>query len=92
MSNLKAQLTAALAGTTSQKPIDTATLTQGHQRRLVEAELMRMYSRREAGCCKITKGGQDSVVWWLIGVLPPTPSSMLNSAIRKKRAAVEVEI
>ena len=89
---LRAKLAAALAGTTSQSPIDTATLAQGHQRRLVETELMRMYSRREAGCCKITKGGQDSVVWWLIGVLPSTPSSMLNSAIRKKRAAVGVEV
>lgn len=92
MSNIKAQLTAALAGTTSQNPIDTATLTQGHQRRIVEAELMRMYSRREAGCCKITKGGQESVVWWLIGVLPPTPSCRLKAAVRKKRVAVEVEI
>lgn len=90
MSNLKTQLTAALAGTTSQNPIDTATLVHGHQRRLVEAELMRMYSRREAGCCKITKGGQESVVWWLTGVLPPTPVHLLSN--RKKRAAVELEI
>lgn len=90
--SLKTQLTAALAGTTSQNPIDTATLAKGYQRRPVEAELMRMHSKREAGSCKIIKGGTESVVWWLVGCPPPTPAKLLSKRPKAKRAAVGTEV
>lgn len=92
MSNLKAQLTAALAGTTSQTPISTETLAQGHALRSVKAELMGMLAERKVACCKITRDGDTHVVWWATGVMQQTPARLLNSAVRKKRVAVEVEI
>lgn len=90
--NLRVQITAALAGATSQNPIDTATLAQGHSLRSVKAELMGMPTERQIMCCKITKDDKERVVWWPTGVLPRTPTQMLNNAVRKKYAAVEAVV
>ena len=86
MNNLKTKLIAALAGSTSQSPVDTATLALGHQRKIVEGELMRMYSSREVMCCKNIKCGQESVVWWQVGCPLPAPAKLLSRRPRVKRA------
>lgn len=65
--DLKANVRKALAGSSSQHPVDTAVLAKGHHRRRIEAALMELYQANEVGCCKVIKRGEASTVWWLIG-------------------------
>lgn len=92
MISLKAQLAAALAGATSQNPIDTTTLAQGHHRHAVEDALMDMYQAREVNCCRHTKGSKTCVVWWAIGHTEKPPTYLLAKDAKARRAAVKVEI
>lgn len=73
MTDLKSALRHALKGSSAQKPVDFSLLAKGHQRSRVEAALMEMYGEREVGCCKIIRGGRESVVWWISGVVEQTP-------------------
>ena len=72
LTELKKKIRAALAGSTAQKPVETYSIVKGHQRGRVEAALMELYQAREVYCCKIIKGGRESVVWWLSGVVEQT--------------------
>lgn len=65
--DLKANIRKALSGSSSQHPVDASVLVKGRQRRRVEAALMELYQANEVGCCKVTKRGEASTVWWLIG-------------------------
>ena len=69
MSDIKLELRRILRGSSSQSPVDFATLAKGHQRRRVEIALMQMYQEREIGCCKITKGREETTVWWMAGII-----------------------
>lgn len=91
--NLRVQLAAALAGATSQSPIDTDTLAKGHCLHKVKAVLMEMYNARQVMCCQLFKGNNKSVVqWWPTGALPLTPTQLLKRTDREKRGAAEVEV
>ncbi len=72
MSNVKNDLEIlirqALAGTSSQQPMTIETIAPGHRRSRIEAALTEMYIAREVCCCKIIKGGHESIVWWLTDV------------------------
>mgnify|MGYP001608439032 CR=1 FL=1 len=90
---LRAHIRTALAGTTSQAPIDTATLAQGRSLCAIKAELMAMYKAREVMCCEFFKGNAKPVVrWWSVGnvIVPPMNRSRAAKA-RKKREDVEDE-
>lgn len=66
-STLKAALRQALAGSSSQQPVDTGKLYLYGPRAQVEAALQELYDAREVGCCKITRRGVTSIVWWQTG-------------------------
>lgn len=65
--DLKTEIQKALAGSTSQQPVDTAALYHLGTQKRVKAALMEMYQARELCCCMITRGGTVSVMWWLAG-------------------------
>ncbi|OHC89194.1 MAG: hypothetical protein A3J87_00205 [Sideroxydans sp. RIFOXYB12_FULL_59_6] len=67
LTSLKNEIRAALANTSSQRPVDTDVLATGHRRSRVEAALMEMYQANEVCCCKLTKGSSERVVWWIGG-------------------------
>jgi|SRR3989338_4209262 len=75
---LKDAIRNALAGSSGQQPVDTATLYSHGTRKQVQAALMELYQAREVFCCKVIKpalskvegGGQESVVWWAVGGVP----------------------
>jgi hypothetical protein len=67
LTDLKNEIRQALAGTSSQKPVDTDVLAKGHHRSRVEAALMELYQAQEVCCCKITTRGVERVVWWVGG-------------------------
>ena len=92
MTDLKSKLLPLLAKTTSQAPVDTDTLAQGHRRRDVEAALMEMYQARTIGCCKLIKAGNESIVWWAIGHTEKTPTYLLAKNAKARRASAEAEI
>lgn len=73
LTDLKNEIRAALAGSSSQKPVDTDVLAKGHHRSRVEAALMELYQVQEVCCCKITKGDVERVVWWIGGAGMPSP-------------------
>lgn len=72
MTDLKSQLLTALANSSATNPVDTSALAQGHQRGRVEAALMELYRDNKVCCCKIIKGGQERVVWWISGIVEYT--------------------
>jgi hypothetical protein len=69
LTDLKAEIRAALAGTTSQQPRDTAAVIEHtrRQRGRVEAALLEMYQAQQVYCCKIIKGRDERIVWWIAG-------------------------
>jgi hypothetical protein len=67
--DLKAEILAALSGTTAQHPMDThAIITKTRcQRGRVEVALYELYQARVVCCCKIAKHTSVQVVWWVSG-------------------------
>ena len=92
MTDLKSKLLPLLAKATSQAPVDTDTLAQGHRRRDVEAALMGMYQARIIGCYKLINGGKESVLRWPVGCVAKAAPMNLSRANKARRAAAEVEI
>ena len=74
---LKAEILTALAGSSSQQPVDTVVLAKRlkRQRGRVEAALMELYQTQALCCCKIIKQGAESVVWWVAGAGQTVPIS-----------------
>jgi hypothetical protein len=73
MHDLKTAIRAALAGSSSQQPVDTQQLYQLGQRKRVQAALMDMYAAREVSCCLITTRGVSRSVWWSVDTLRALP-------------------
>lgn len=84
--NLKTQLLLLLAGSSSQQPVDTAKLYKLGKRDAVEAALLELYHAHQVCCCKVTKGKQENIVWWLSGGVTPLGHSRM-CAPKKRRAA-----
>ncbi len=67
--DLKSKIRQALAGSSSQKPIETSALYKFGTRQQVIAALMGLYQSHEVYCCKTIKGKRERVVWWLSGAV-----------------------
>ena len=65
--DLKASIRKALAGSSSQQPVDVGKLYKLGDVSGVQAVLMEMYRNREACCCVITRRDKSFSVWWLVG-------------------------
>lgn len=70
---LHSEILAALTGTSSRCPMETATIIDKtrHQRGRVEAALLELYQAKQIYCCKIINGS-ECVVWWLLGAARQT--------------------
>lgn len=55
-----------LEGSSSQNPVNTAKLYPLGTRKQVEAALTELYQARNIACCKITRRGEESIVWWTV--------------------------
>ena len=68
--DLKAAIRKALAGSSSQQPVDTRKLYPLGTRNQVKAALMELYHGRQVYCCQYQRGGDKaSSVWWLVGAV-----------------------
>ncbi|OHD24111.1 MAG: hypothetical protein A2Y38_12310 [Spirochaetes bacterium GWB1_59_5] len=65
--NLKTAIREALAGSSSQQPVDAARLYKLGDMPDVQAALLELYHARQAYCCLYTRRGVETSVWWLIG-------------------------
>lgn len=65
--DIKQNLLSALAGSSSQNTVETSKLYPLGTRKQVEAALMQLYQARVITCCKITRRGVESIVWWTVG-------------------------
>lgn len=84
--SLHAAIRKALAGASSKRPVDTATLYKLGSREQVKVALLELYQAQQACCCKFIKGGRENIVWWLAGdVLPQLGHSRMCAP--KKAAA-----
>lgn len=66
--DLKSAILTALAGSSSQQPVDVAMLYKLGDKASVQAALLEMYRDREVYCCLYQRGDdQATSVWWLVG-------------------------
>lgn len=66
--DLKEKLRNALAGSSSQQPVDVATLYKLGDKASVQAALLELYHGRQVYCCLYQRGdGPATSVWWLVG-------------------------
>lgn len=70
--DLKNAIRAALAGSSSQQPVDVRDLYRVGARRalpeeMVQRVLVEMYRDREVYCCLHTRRGKETSVWWSVG-------------------------
>lgn len=93
LTDLKNEIRQALAGTSSQKPVDTDVLAKGHHRSRVEAALMELYQAQEVCCCKITKRDIERVVWWETRFIEPfkSPWQLNQEKLKRNTSKAEVE-
>jgi len=70
--DLKTAIRAALAGSSSQRPVDVSALYKLGGVASVQAALLEMYRsrEREVNCCLTVKKGKETSVWWLVGRVP----------------------
>jgi len=71
--DLKTAIRKALAGSTSQQPVDVKKLYPLDTIETVQAALMQMYDQREVMCCLITTRGVQKSVWWSTKALVELP-------------------
>jgi hypothetical protein len=69
---VKAAIREALIGVHSRNPLPTEKLLLFGARAEIEAALLDMYRAGEIACCKITRGGNESAVWWMAGAVAPS--------------------
>lgn len=72
--DLQNKIRDALAGSSSQKPVDVSKLYKLGDRADVEAALLGMYRSREVYCCRYIRKGSETSVWWLSGAVSPPHS------------------
>ncbi len=98
LTDLKNEIRAALAETSSQQTVDTDVLAKGHHRSRVEAALMELYQAQEVCCCKITKRKSkiikrdiERVVWWETRFIEPFKSPWQLNQEKLKRNTSKAE-
>lgn len=68
--DLQAAIRHALAGSSSQQPVDVAKLYPLGTRKQVQDALLELYHGRQAYCCLHQRGtDKPSSVWWLVGAV-----------------------
>ena len=68
--DLKLAIRNALAGSSSQQPVDVAQLYPLGPRKQVQDALLELYHGRQVYCCQYQRGGDKaSSVWWLVGAV-----------------------
>lgn len=87
MSDLKQAIRKALAGSSSQQPVDTKTLHKHGTKAQIDLALGEMYASREINTAMTLKGGVQSVQCWLTGAAGMAPTAFLyqyppNSVVR----------
>ena len=89
---LRAKLAAALAGSSSQVPVSTETLAQGHSLRATKAALIEMYQSREVAYCVFYKGAAKPVMkWWATGTILNANYNQTSRANRLAKAKAKRE-
>lgn len=70
--DLKAEILAALAGTTAQHPMDTHAIITKTRRQSgrIKVALYELYQARQVCCCRIAKPSSVQDVWWRAGAVP----------------------
>lgn len=74
MSDLKTSIRNALAGSSSQQPVDTAALYKLGKKADIDAALGELLANREVNTAWTMKGGIQSTLYWLTGVVGPFKS------------------
>lgn len=68
--NLQTAIRTALAGSSSQQPVDVAQLYPLGTRKQVQDALLELYHGRQVYCCLYQRvGAKPSSVWWLVGAV-----------------------
>lgn len=82
--DLKTAIRKALAGSSSQQPVNVSRLYKLGDEAAVQDALLEMYRAREVYCCLYTRGGGNATsVWWLVGgVLAPHSYGCTGRGIR----------
>ena len=70
MSRLKDAIRNALAGSSSQQPVDVSALYPLGKKAEVPAALLELYQAREVYCCLCTRRDKSFSVWWAVGGVP----------------------
>lgn len=65
---LQTAIRKALAGSSSQQPVNVEMLYRLGTRRQVQDALLELYHDRQVYCCLYHRSGdKESIVWWLVG-------------------------
>jgi hypothetical protein len=64
LTNLQTKMLDAMADATSQQPMDIAKLYPLGTVEAVQEALLSLYQAQQVACCKITKRGVETIVWW----------------------------
>lgn len=67
LTNIQTKLFSAMAGATSQNPVDISKLYPLGTVESVQVALLNLYRMQKVGCCKVTTRGVETIVWWPIG-------------------------
>ena len=86
--DLKASIRKALAGSSSQQPVDVAALYRLGDVQSVQTALLEMYRDREIYCCLNIKRGKETSIWWTVGGQRALPSYGISGTWRIKPARV----
>lgn len=65
--DLKTAIRKAMAGSSSQQPVDVSRLYKLSDVASVQDALLEMYHAREVSCCLNIKHGKETSIWWLVG-------------------------
>lgn len=75
--DIKAAIRKALAGSSSQQPVDVAALYKLDGKAVIDAALGEMLAKAELNTAWTMKGGVQKTLYWLTGVISPLGSNML---------------
>lgn len=79
--DLQTAIRDALAGSSSQKPVDVSRLYKLGDTASVQAALLEMYRSREVYCCRYIRKGNETSVWWMSGA-SSLPRFLYNKALK----------
>ena len=89
---LREKIFTALAGSSSQMPVDLKMLQAATKANLAEltSTLDALYQSHELQCCKGIKGGEAYVAFWISGVMPPAWVSLRKKIVPAHKPAAKL--